>query len=154
MYQRGGDTQRKTVSHCWILLLVISKLTSHLHNIVQRERPGGQYRDGRSVCNPQDFCVIQRLDHRFLRDISTDMQVYFVNTVHGRCHEHENIAKKFPGPSPIIIALCVYPHCKMSIGQYTKMCTSLFIFFQLHYSLHNTLFHRLGNPLGSSFPNT
>ena len=31
------------------------------------------------------------------------------------------------------IALCVYPHCKVSIGQYTKMCTSAFIFFQLHY---------------------
>ena len=31
------------------------------------------------------------------------------------------------------IALCVYPHCKVSIGQYTKMCTSPLIFFQLHY---------------------
>ena len=30
-------------------------------------------------------------------------------------------------------ALCVYPHCKVSIGQYTKMCTSPLIFFQLHY---------------------
>ena len=25
-------------------------------------------------------------------------------------------------------ALCVYPHCKVSIGQYTKMCTSPLIF--------------------------
>ena len=30
-------------------------------------------------------------------------------------------------------ALCVDPHCKVSIGQYTKMCTSPLIFFQLHY---------------------
>ena len=29
----------------------------------------------------------------YFSDISTDMQVYFVNTVHGRCHAHENIAK-------------------------------------------------------------
>ena len=27
------------------------------------------------------------------------------------------------------IALCVYLHCKVSIGQYTKMCTSPLIFF-------------------------
>ena len=26
-------------------------------------------------------------------------------------------------------ALCVDPHCKVSIGQYTKMCTSPLIFF-------------------------
>ena len=26
-------------------------------------------------------------------------------------------------------ALCVYPHCKVSIGQYNKMCTSPLIFF-------------------------
>ena len=30
------------------------------------------------------------------------------------------------------IALCVYPHCKVSIGQYTKMCTAPLIFFQFH----------------------
>ena len=30
-------------------------------------------------------------------------------------------------------APCVYPHCKVSIGQYTKMCTSPLIFFQLQY---------------------
>ena len=29
-------------------------------------------------------------------------------------------------------ALCVYPHCKVSIGQYTKMCTAPLIFFQFH----------------------
>ena len=26
-------------------------------------------------------------------------------------------------------ALCVYPHCKVSIGQYNKMCTWPLIFF-------------------------
>ena len=30
-------------------------------------------------------------------------------------------------------ALCVSPHYKVSIGQYTKMCTLLLIFFQFHY---------------------
>ena len=30
-------------------------------------------------------------------------------------------------------ALCVDPHCKVSIGQCTKMCTSPLIFFHLHY---------------------
>ena len=32
-------------------------------------------------------------------------------------------------PLNVFIALCVYPHCKVSIGQYTKMCTSPLIFF-------------------------
>ena len=29
-------------------------------------------------------------------------------------------------------SLCVYPHCKVSIGGYTKMCTSPLIFLQLN----------------------
>ena len=30
---------------------------------------------------------------------------------------------------PCQSSLCVYPHCKVSIGQYNKMCTSPLIFF-------------------------
>ena len=32
-----------------------------------------------------------------------------------------------------LIALCVDPHCKVSIGQYTKMCTSPLIFSSSKY---------------------
>ena len=40
---------------------------------------------------------------------------------------------KFVVLSFLHTALCVYPHCKVSIGQYTKMGTSPLIFFQFHY---------------------
>ena len=33
---------------------------------------------------------------------------------------------------PCQSSLCVYPHCKVSIGRYTKMCTSPLIFLQLN----------------------
>ena len=52
-----------------------------------------------------------------------------------KTQRNTNSAKLHKYTEPVVkrgIALCVYPHCKVSIRQYTKMCTVPLIFFQFH----------------------
>ena len=84
-----------------------------------------------NIANSSTVPRIESLNSTVLE--MTDWLERQVEDAIGGKQEHLGCALCFMCNFNSVSVLCVYPHCKVSIGQYTKMCTSLFIFFQLHY---------------------
>ena len=79
-----------------------------------------------NIANSSTVPRIESLNSTVLE--MTDWLERQVEDAIGGKQEHLGCALCFMCNFNSVSVLCVYPHCKVSIGQYTKMCTSSLIF--------------------------
>ena len=76
-----------------------------------------------------ELCTLRQEMESDASNATIGLISYWLGNVVEKMQETMRFGPNFTFLSFCNIILCVYPHCKVSIGQYNKMCTSPLIFF-------------------------